>query len=93
MGNNLYTLLTGLWPFHDHDDYDVVQEKILTQRELPFVDDRYRQRSYIEMKLVELMEQAWAYRPEDRPSIFYMVKFLNDVKARVQDAGTTRLQA
>lgn len=46
-----------------------------------FVDPRYRKRSFIEGKLVDVMEQCWAYKPEDRIDIFEVVRQLEDAKA------------
>lgn len=53
----------------------------------PFVDPRYRIRSLIEKRLVEIMEQCWAKNAKDRPTMFEVVKFLRNVKKEVYDAG------
>jgi hypothetical protein len=77
MGNNIYCLLTGLWPFYEWNSYSVVQEKLI-QRERTYVDPRWRTRSFAEGKLVEIMEQTWEYNPSKRISIFEVVQFLRD---------------
>lgn len=75
LGNNVYALMTGLWPFYDHDDDTYVQNEIIEGKKA-FIDDRYRTRSYGEGKMVELIEMCWRFQPEDRPSIFEVVHFL-----------------
>ena len=79
MGNNVYTLLTGLWPFYEYKKSSVVKPKI-KNGERPFVDERYRTRSFIESRLVTIMERMWEYRPEDRPTIFEVVQYLYETK-------------
>ena len=83
MGNNIYVVLTGLWPFYEDKPYSAVQRKIL-QEERPYIDDRYREGSYIEHKLVEIMERMWEFKPQDRPSIFEVVEFLHHVRHVVE---------
>ena len=79
-GNNIYCLLTGLWPFYDDKSvYPVIQKKLL-KGERAFIDPRYRKRSYIESKLVQVMELTWEHDPKKRVSIFEVVKFLRSVK-------------
>ena len=53
----------------------------------PYVDPRYRKRSYIEAKLVEVMERCWAQSRHDRPAIFEVVEFLRHVKAKAAEVG------
>lgn len=74
-GNNIYALLTGLWDFYDVNDDGKVQ-KVLIEGSLPYVDPRYKERSFAERKLVELMEQCWKYDPAERINIFDAVAFL-----------------
>lgn len=66
----MYALLTGLYPFYefDGDDEEEVQKKI-KNGEKPFVDPRYKTRSYAEGKFVEVMEACWAFNPDDRPDL------------------------
>ncbi len=40
------------------------------------MDPRYKERSFAEEKLIELMEKCWKYDPDDRISIFEAVDFL-----------------
>ena len=53
----------------------------------PYVDPRYRTRSYIEGKLVEIMERCWAHKRQDRPPIFEVVTYLRDVKETAKKMG------
>lgn len=76
-GNNLYGLLTGLWPFYENNDDEVVQGK-LSEGQRAFIDDRYRNHSYGEGKLVELIERCWIEDPTKRVDIFDAVRFLRE---------------
>jgi len=64
--------------------------KELIAKKLPFVDERYRERSFEEGKLIELMEECWAYKPSERCTAFEAVSFLRDVvkesNARIEGA-------
>jgi len=79
LGNNIYCLLTGLWPFYDWTDYSYIQQKLLRQ-ERAFVDPRWRTRSYIEGQLVTIMEKTWEHDPNKRISIFDVLTFLLQTK-------------
>jgi hypothetical protein len=73
-------LLTGLWVFYDTDDDSVVQKKVINGTRA-YVDPRWRQRSYIETKLVDVMEQCWVhYKHKKRIDIFQVVKLLREIK-------------
>jgi serine/threonine protein kinase len=74
-GNNIYSLMTGLWPFYENEDDGFVQKEIVNGK-TAFIDKRYRSRSYAEGKMVELIEQCWRYKAVDRPDIFEVVRFL-----------------
>ena len=60
---------------YDTDDDGVVQEKLI-DGELPYIDPRWKERSFAEGKLVELMERCWIYDPDERIGIFEAVEFL-----------------
>lgn len=76
-GNNIYAMLTGLWGFYDLEDDQMTQEELLDGK-LPYVDPRWKDRSYIERRLVELMEKCWIFNPDERVDIFYAVEFLRE---------------
>mmetsp|Transcript_33587 Transcript_33587/g.38258 ORF Transcript_33587/g.38258 Transcript_33587/m.38258 type:complete len:486 (+) Transcript_33587:68-1525(+) len=65
-GNNIYTLLTGLWPYYD--DSHVAKKKV-KKGIIPFIDPRYEKRSYEEYQLVKIMKECWKCKQEDRPSM------------------------
>jgi serine/threonine protein kinase len=79
LGNNIYALLTGLWPFYDDESESssVIRDKLL-RHERAYIDPRYRSRSSTENKLVEVMEQTWEFDPNDRISIFKVVQALRE---------------
>lgn len=77
LGLILYTLMTGLIPFYQHKDWDTAISALKTG-EKPFVDPRYRNHSIIETGLVKAMEPCWAFKPNDRPSVFTLVQILRD---------------
>ena len=79
-GNNIYGLLTGLWVFYDNEDDEVVQEKIVAG-ETPYIDKRYRTRSYAEGRLVEIMESCWIMDPGKRVDVFEIIAFLKETLA------------
>jgi len=86
-GNLLYNLLTGLWNFYElGDSEEVIQEAILDKKR-PYIDPRYRNRTFAESALVNLIEKCWEHRAKDRPSIFQVMEYLrealkNDLKLR-----------
>jgi hypothetical protein len=74
-GNILYGFLTGLWPFYDAASTKIVQKEV-KRGSKPYVDRRYRARSFYEYKLVELMEWCWIHDSQERATIFQVVDFL-----------------
>jgi len=87
-GNNVYGMLTGLEPFYTLDDDSVVQKR-MKRGETPFIDERYRKRSYAERKLAELLDGCWAFNPDGRISIFEAREFLMEAvkeNAKIMEA-------
>jgi Protein kinase domain len=89
-GSNLYTILTGLWPFYDEDYHDIPEET--TQEEIiagkrAFVDERYERRSYIEASLVEIMRDCWAQDIRKRPPMSSVVSRLQKIKRTAMQKG------
>jgi hypothetical protein len=74
------------WPFYEFSKYSDIQAKILKE-ERPYVDDRLRNKGFVERNLVKLMERMWEHNPEDRPTIFQVVTFLSRVQAMAQNAS------
>jgi serine/threonine protein kinase len=75
MGALIFGLLTGLFPYYTEWDASAV-EKIIASGEPPYWDPRWRHKSYIEGRMVEIMEKCFANNPEDRASIFDVVLHL-----------------
>jgi hypothetical protein len=72
-------LLTGVSIFYE---LSFVEEKEIHKKvkagERPFVDPRWRKKSFAERKLIEIMEQMWTHHPDKRIDIFGVVSFLRD---------------
>lgn len=86
MGNNIYTLLTGLWSFYwnaENHEPEVMQAVLEGNR--TYIDPRYRTRSAVESKLVELMEETWVQNIEERISIFEILQRLHEIKALYEE--------
>jgi serine/threonine protein kinase len=91
MGNNIYSLLTGLWPYYEFgskQDRNVIQR--IRQCETPTVDSRYRNRSFIEGGLVRIMEQTWECDYKKRLSIFGVVQQLYELQEQAKRKGLVK---
>jgi len=89
MGNNIYALLTGLWVYYDNEDDEPRVKRMVQAGQLPYLDVRYRTRSFGEGALVQIMEDCWITDPDERPSIFQIVEMLQMAiaeNARLQSA-------
>jgi serine/threonine protein kinase len=81
LGNNIYSLLTGLWVFYEGDENVAKRVKA---GDKPYIDPRYTDRSLAEARLAEIIDKCLSYYPEDRPSIFEVVKFLRNALKEVR---------
>lgn len=77
MGALIFGLLTGLFPYYTVWDTKAV-EKVIASGEPPYLDPRWKNKSYIEGRMVEIMERCFADKPEDRASIFEVVLSLRE---------------
>jgi serine/threonine protein kinase len=77
LGLIMYTILTGFMPFYERPNWDA-SIQALKDGEKPFIDPRYRNRSLIESRLVDIMEATWAYDIQDRVNVFQVVRGLRD---------------
>ena len=77
LGNVFYSVLTGLPPYYN---YPTIDEAIsaISSGKTPYLDSRWRNRSLIEGRLVEIMEPMWKFHREDRINIFEVVKHLRE---------------
>jgi len=78
LGKLMYMLLTGRKPYYHLGSEEKAHEAI-NAGEFPYVDQRYRTRSVIEGRLVQIMEKMWARNPSERPSIFSVVRDLREL--------------
>lgn len=85
-GNNVYGLLTGLEPFYEIDEEHAAeaQEK-LKKGERPYLDPRYRGRSYEEDVLIDIMDACWAYNPDDRPHMTEVARILRSAQQSARE--------
>lgn len=86
----IYNILTGLWQFYDNTSRGVSDSSI--RRRIvggirPFVDERYKTRSFIEGELVKIMVSCWKHERSDRPPMSAVVSFLREVKAKAIERG------
>ena len=79
LGKLFYSILTGLLPYHQHVTKRHAMRAIM-QGELPYLDDRYQSRSFVEGRLVEILHQMIPFQPAERVDIFQVVKFLRETK-------------
>jgi len=89
-GNSIYKILTGLRIFYD----ELYREKPMLQivrdiraGERPYIDHRFRTRSFIESKLVELIESCWKHRGNHRPAMSDIVNILQRIKDKAKKLG------
>ncbi|GKY95066.1 hypothetical protein MPSEU_000470800 [Mayamaea pseudoterrestris] len=83
LGNSFYALLTGVGVFYDESDVDVVQERVMAG-ELPYIDTRWKKRSFAETQIIEIIERMWVYDPDERVDIFEVVAFLRNAWEETQ---------
>ena len=68
----------------------MVQKKLI-DGETAYIDPRYKERSFAEKKLIELVEKTWIYDPDERINILDAVAFLK--QAIKENEMRTRLHA
>jgi serine/threonine protein kinase len=82
VGDVLYSVLTGLQPYYDelhNERSDLIDEKLLAGVS-PYIDPRFKDRSFIEGRLVDIMERCFRLQPLDRVNIFEVVRWLRETK-------------
>lgn len=85
-GKILFSLLTGLKPYFwvKGNKFDI--KDVALAGELPPIDDRFRNRSLVEGRLAELIPKLYAYKREDRESIFYALAHLRETRRLFDEA-------
>ena len=87
-GNNIYTLITGLWPLYEmYDNKTKEKQKYLINGNLAFLDPRYKGQNYIQDQMIEIMYECWKYKPEERMDIFTVVKRLRETLKEAKKLG------
>ena len=79
LGNNMYSVLTGLNPFYKTDDSGDVRKKVKTG-ETAYIDPRYQNRSLAEAKIAEAIKWCWMYDPEDRKDPYTILQLLREAE-------------
>ncbi|CAJ1930979.1 unnamed protein product [Cylindrotheca closterium] len=91
LGNNMYTLLTGLDPFpwlHSKE-----MQPLVMRGETAYIDPRFWARSKEEGRLAEIIKQCFEYNPDLRPSVFDIVEQLREaVTESLRNQNVTRAQ-
>jgi hypothetical protein len=72
--------LTGLYPFYDECRSKHIQKQV-KNKETPYVNPKWKTRSFAEGVLVDLMKQCWAYEAERRIDIGQLVLRLREAVA------------
>jgi serine/threonine protein kinase len=93
-GGILFSILTGLDPYYDDLHHQKEAEVTLKVQQgiPPYLNPRYATRSYIEGRLVQVMERCHAADPSDRPSIFEVVRHLEETQQRYNQEQEHALQ-
>jgi serine/threonine protein kinase len=101
LGNNFYSILTGVYPFFNITDGDKIKvrnescrypscigfansnkqhclQEMIKDGKTAVIDPRYKDSSYAEAKLVEIIQLCFAYYPEDRPDIHEIWQLLQE---------------
>jgi len=73
----LFALLTGLRPFYSQFSEKRFRRDLING-ETAFIDPRFRDRSFAESKLVDIIPLCWKYDPNDRIDIFELVRLLRE---------------
>ena len=76
-GNNVYGLITGLWPMYNIAKVKEKQ-KALMKGEIAYLDPRYKGKNFIQDRLIDIMYRCWIFKVEDRADIFEAVVFLRE---------------
>jgi len=83
MGAIIYCLLTGLWPYHEVPVKHLAKQQQLAMDGIPpYLDHQaYKMHgSFIEQRLVEIMDQCLVNDPLERVSIFQVVQHLRETR-------------
>jgi hypothetical protein len=79
MGANIFVLLSGLMPYYDTWDTKDIEE-IIASGERPYLDPRFKDKSYIESRMYEIMELCFEVDSVRRVDIFTVVQHLRETR-------------
>jgi len=82
-GKILFSLLTGLRPYYERESEFDAREAVVAG-DYPYMDPRYGTRSFIEGRLVIIMERCYQHKARDRATIFDVVKYLRETARLVK---------
>lgn len=76
-----------VYPFYEMKEREV--KNLVKKGEVPYIDPRYKERSFAEAKLIDIMQRCWTYERRKRIDIFKLVSLLQDaVKENRQRQAT-----
>jgi hypothetical protein len=69
------------------NDGEIVNK--ITNSERSHIDKQYfgNNNTFIERKMIEIMELMWDHNPKDRPTIFEVIAFLTNVQDNFREQG------
>ncbi|KAL3917376.1 MAG: hypothetical protein SGILL_004743 [Bacillariaceae sp.] len=87
LGNNMYSIFTGLWVFYDSKDTKETQKRV-KEGEKPYLDPRYKIKDPIQAQLIDIIDSCLTYNPSKRPSIFEVITALRETLGGFQSRAT-----
>jgi hypothetical protein len=79
---------SSVYPFYQEHDNESVKAKLMANQ-TAFIDPRYRNRSFGESKLVEIIERCWVFDPDKRMDAFQLVQ---EIRAVIQENAAREMQ-
>jgi len=85
LGNVLYSLLTGKYPFEDIEDSKTVERKVKAGKR-PHIPTSYRNSTDpFDQALLKVIEMSWIHEPKERASAREMQTFISSELKRLND--------
>ena len=85
LGNVLYSLLTGKYPFEDMQDSKKVEAKVKAGKR-PYIPRSYRNSTDpFDQALLKVIEMSWVHEPKERASAREMQTFISSELKRLND--------
>lgn len=80
LGNNMYSVLTGYYPFFNVESDKKIQ-KLVKEGQTAVIDPRFVESSFAESKLIEVIQRCFVYDPDFRADINEIWQMLKDAIA------------